>query len=144
MGRITSRLIEGTYPDWRRTVPPESSDGLLLVGGEVVDAVQRLRRFGDGSMSLKLEPERLALQGATEGAADLAETSVAGQAQGRAVEMETGIKGRYLADAARVAGGAMLLSWSSPSAPLRVGYPDRPDDVTIVMPMRGNGWREVE
>lgn len=142
-GLVVSRLIDGQYPDWRRIVPAATSDGLELGGGAVVDAVKRLRAFGNGALAVKLEKERLSLQGATSEGADLAETCVAGKAIGAVDEMQTGFKGAYLADAARIAGGDLVLSWSSSSAPLRVSYPDRPDDVTIVMPMRMQGWREV-
>jgi DNA polymerase-3 subunit beta len=144
-GRITSRVIDGQFPDYRRIIPPPSSDGLELSGGEVEAAVKRLRGFGDGALGLWLEQERLSLQAATEEAAAIAETSIAGVARGAAEPLQTGVKGRYLADAAAVAGGGrMVVSWSGPSAPMRVAFADRPDDVVVLMPMRMGAWREVE
>jgi DNA polymerase III subunit beta len=143
LGRITSRVIDGQFPDWRRIVPDAKPDGVEFSGGDVAEAVKRLRGFGDGALHVRLEAERLTLQGSSEDG-EIAETSVAGTAVGGPGELETGLKGRYLLEAAQAVGGTMRWSWAGASAPMRIDCPERQEELIVLMPMRMGGWREVE
>lgn len=144
-GRITSRVIDGTFPDWRRLVPAEKPDALEVTGSELVDAVKRLRGFGDGPLRVWLESTRITLQGADDIEGEIAETVITGEPRGCPAELKTGFQGKYLAALAATAGsGRLVLSWDGETGPLRAAYVDRPDDVAVLMPFRAGTWLAVE
>ncbi|MFZ1427167.1 MAG: hypothetical protein WAS21_10400, partial [Geminicoccaceae bacterium] len=145
-GRITSRVIDGTYPDWRRTVPADRGCGLRVEAGELAAALKRLKGFvaGDNAVMLRLGTDGIGLQAALAGG-ELAETRCDAEPVGEVEAIDIGVNGKLLLEAAQSAGDTKLdLEWGLAAAPLRLVPAERADDVLIVMPMRLDGWRDLD
>lgn len=145
LGLITSRVIDGTFPDWRRVVPPERGAGLELAAAELGGAANRVRVAGESdAIGLRFDAAGVSLQGAN-AVGEVVETEIAGVAHGDQPDtVETGLRARYLIEAAKVAGsGRVIFQWGQPGEAMRLTVVDRPDDLFVLMPMRMGAWREV-
>jgi DNA polymerase-3 subunit beta len=121
---IKAKLIDGTFPDYRR-VMPQPSDKIAVV---ITDAA--LRRFpptGERSRAVTINPDEGWME---QSAPD--DISVRMPVQGRGARF--GVDLRYLRDFARQS-GTIRLEGAAPGDPFRVLTED-PDLLQIVMPMR--------
>ena len=146
LGRITSRVIDGTYPDWRRIVPGDRGCGLRVEASELAAAVKRVKGFADGdnALVLRLGVDGIGLQAAQLGG-EIAETHCDGEPVGEPGSLDTGVNGKYLLEAAQSVGsGKVDLEWGGAMEQLRLVPVERPDDVLVVMPMRLGGWRDLD
>lgn len=145
-GRITSRVIEGTFPDWRRVVPADRGQGLRVDAEELARALKRLRGFAasGNAVVLRLGPGGIGLQSVLDGG-EIAETDCPAEPVGEPEPLDTGVNGKLLLEAAlSVGSGRIDLEWGAATAPLRLVPVERPDDVLVVMPMRLAGWRDLD
>lgn len=137
--RLTSKLIDGTFPDYDRVIP-RGNDKLLRVNRkDFSEAVARVSAIS----SERHRPVKLSL------AKDLLVISAASPEQGTASEeldgdrikydagpLEIGFQARYLNDVTEQIEGEAEFLFADGAAPTLVRDPARPEAVYVLMPVR--------
>lgn len=127
-GTIRTKLIDGTYPDYTRVMPP-AADALCATVNEMAVARAMAVVNSDRCPSLCFDHELQAITIADPGAG---ECVVPCEIKGGA---SWAFNGRYVRDFCRVAGGAVRIMGAVPGDPFRV-LSDDPRLLWILMPMR--------
>jgi DNA polymerase-3 subunit beta len=134
---LTSKLIDGTFPDYERVIPT-GNDKIMGVDGKVFrDAVDRVS-------TISTEKSRAVKLALGKGALTLSATS---PENGTAVEeleidyggqpIEIGFNSRYLMEIAQqVAGERMQFVMADAASPTLVRDPDESGALYVIMPMR--------
>ena len=134
---LTSKLIDGTFPDYERVIPRGNSKELVLdnkVFASAVDRVQTISAEKSRSVKLSLGPSNLAL-------------SVNNPESGQAHEdlpvnydadaMEIGFNAKYLLDVAgQIEGQDATFMLESASAPALVTDSEDENALFVLMPLR--------
>ncbi len=134
--QVTTRLIEGTFPDYERVIP-KGNDRVLRIGkAELVGATGRV-----GAISgEKARPVKLALAGSVltlsgDGDKGRAEESIEDiKYDGPA--MEIGFQARYLTDIADQCEDMVEMRFGDSQGPVLVSDPGDEAAVYVLMPMR--------
>ena len=134
---ITSKLIDGTFPDYQRVIPENNENQLDVVCREFKDAVDRVSAISsDRSRAVKLKVANGTLELSASSpehgsASEELEVSYDGDA------MEIGFNSRYLLDIAEQIGGdnARLLMADAASPTILHELGDR-SAIYVLMPMR--------
>lgn len=137
--RLTSKLIDGTFPDYDRVIPRGNDKILRVDKKDLNDAVGRVSAIS----SEKHRPVKLSL------ARDLLVVSAASADQGSASEelggdlieyqagpLEIGFQARYLSDVIDQIKGKVEFAFSDGIAPTLVRDEDDVSAVYVLMPMR--------
>lgn len=137
--RLTSKLIDGTFPDYDRVIPRGNDKILRVDKKDLNDAVGRVSAIS----SEKHRPVKLSL------ARDLLVVSAASADQGSASEelggdlieyqsgpLEIGFQARYLSDVIDQIKGKVEFAFSDGIAPTLVRDEDDISAVYVLMPMR--------
>jgi DNA polymerase-3 subunit beta len=138
---ITTRLIDGQYPDWRQVVPeaqPGDAGG-PLARQELIAAVERVAwaAAGDKARPVKLAwgEARLELSVHGEGGGAEAETVLDLAGIGRPGEV--GFNARFLVQALQSGEAERVrLQGAGAAAPWQILDEAKPDDRTVLMPLR--------
>lgn len=146
--RLVSRLVEGTYPDWRRVVPQPSGNAATVDLGEIIaslDRVLKIQSVNEADKKLKTSAVKIAGDGETltiqSGERNgIAEASDGLPAEFQGVWKEHGVNGAYL----RTTLGALkergvetiTIDCADTGSPLRIESPTDEDFLAVVMPMR--------
>jgi DNA polymerase-3 subunit beta len=141
---IHCRLIEGTYPNWRRVVPaPESQPGTIKVEGPILlEAVHRVAAIGHGvpintiRVSLDIENQQLRLYNRITETSAEADASIDCECEH---PWESAFNAKYLLDAIKAADQENLFIHHNDESSSIVIRPVAKDTVTqqhIVMPSR--------
>ena len=135
---LTSKLIDGTFPDYERVIPRDNDKVLRVGKQDFANAVNRVAAIS----SERSRPVKLSL------ARDLLTLSAASPEQGTATEeiddglvytatpLEIGFQARYLNDITDVIGQNVEFRFSDGSAPTVVQDADDAAAVYVLMPMR--------
>lgn len=135
--RFTSKLIDGTFPDYQRVIPSGNDKRATIDAGALADAAERVATIsGERGRAVKLS--------LTEGMIVLAVTNPdSGEAREEldcdydGPPIEVGFNARYLGDLLAVLGGdTVLLKLADPGAPAILQTRDGADLLTVLMPMR--------
>ena len=134
----TSKVIDGTFPDWTRVVPAWS-DSVLTVGATTMSeaaarvALVATERTRAVRLSVDADGVTLTVRGSDGGnAEDYVEGKWAGSGG-----VEIGVNAAYLADALQLAEkGDLDISITAPMDPIRVQFHESPDTIAVLMPMR--------
>ena len=134
---VASKLVNGTYPDWRRVVPSFSAKPAVLEREALLRAVKLVSRSADAvkkTRALKLEfGEGLALSGA----GDAAEFNDEIDISYRGKPLAIGFNGAYLAQALEsFSGEAVEMHMADAGSPALIREEGRAEDFAIVVPMR--------
>jgi DNA polymerase-3 subunit beta len=136
---ITTKLIDGNFPDWRRVVP-KSQPGNAFASINVGDIRRFAAMLGGGKefRAVKLSPKDEATVQLSTGAAS--EGRMTGEARadvGRTFE-PIGVNAKYLAAIAKALGSDWIdVEIEGPSSPFTMRAKDSPEgDFAILMPMR--------
>lgn len=138
---LTSKLIDGTFPDYERVIPAGNDKRMLIDRDQLAQAVDRVATVSTGKgrgIKFSLSQSRLVLStGNSEGGSGVEELA----AEYAGPDIEIGFNTRYVLDAlASVEPGPVLLRIGSPGDPARVEPPasseDSGRDLIILMPMR--------
>ena len=134
---LTSKLIDGTFPDYSRVIPT-ANDKMLEMDcrtfAEAVDRVSTISSDKSRSVKLTLEPDRMVLSvNSPENGTATEELS----AHYSAESMEIGFNSRYLLDIlAQVDGDSVQAQLADPAAPTVVRDGGDTSALYVLMPMR--------
>ena len=135
--RLTSKLIDGTFPDYERVIPVGNDKELRVTGAEMITAVDRVSTISvERTRAVKLSISdgvmKLSATGNENGCA-LEEIEV----QFEAGSMEIGFNARYLLDILRqISGETVAFDLSDPAAPTLVRDMSDTSALYVLMPLR--------
>ena len=134
---LTSKLIDGTYPDYERVIPVGNDKRLEVESGVLAEAVDRVSAISsERTRAIKLAIDANSMQ-----------LSAADPTYGTATEeidvrfdgapMEIGFNARYLLEILRrIDGGTAALELADPAAPTLVRDMVDSSALYVLMPMR--------
>jgi DNA polymerase-3 subunit beta len=133
---LTSKLIDGTFPEYERVIP-RGNDKVLTIGTkEIAAAVARVAAVtAEKGSPVKLDVQRrlLIVSSSSEqhnSAREEIETEYAGE------PVEVGFNSRYLSDTLAVCGAETVFTMLDGNAPVVVTDPANPAGLFVIMPMR--------
>lgn len=135
---ITSKLVDGTYPDWRRVIPNENVERRVLVdSASLARAVQRVTQVAS-------EKTRKVVLTMTSDKVTVACSSVEnGQGEEEVpaacevTDLRIGLNAAYLRDiAASASGDTVAFDFSDADGPVRVAPAAGGGFIGVIMPMR--------
>jgi len=136
-GHLTSKLIDGSFPDYERCIPKSNPRTLRVDTDELVPAVKRLSMSASDrtrSINLALGADRLRLTvNDHEAGSALEELSV--DYSGDPIEI--GFNARYLHEvAAQIEGPVMTMRLSDPASPAVIADENDTSALYVLMPLR--------
>jgi len=136
-GHLTSKLIDGSFPDYERVIPKSGANRLRVDTSDFAQAVDRVSTVAADrtrSIKLALEADRLRLTvNNPEAGSALEELSV--DYSGDPIEI--GFNARYLLDvAAQIEGQTTTLRLSDPSSPTVIVDEEDERALYVLMPLR--------
>lgn len=134
---LTSKLIDGTFPDYGRVIPKTNDKDLMVDKADLAEAVDRVSTISSErgrAVKLSLSPGKLVL-------------SVTNPDSGSATEelevdyasdpLDIGFNSRYLLDiAAQIEGEVAVLRLADPGSPTLIQDRDNKSALYVLMPMR--------
>ena len=135
--RLTSKLIDGSFPDYTRVIP-QGNDKLLSVDrtlfSAAVDRVSTISSEKSRSVKLSLSENLLTLSASTpeaSSAVEELEVSYSGD------DLDIGFNARYLLEIAQqIEGEVMQMALSDSGSPSLISTPGDEDNLFVLMPMR--------
>jgi DNA polymerase-3 subunit beta len=135
--RITTRLLDGSYPDYRQLIPPNYPNRLHLGKESLLAALRRVRllvRDNTTPVRLAMRPGGVDLSVVSQEVGDASET-VDGDFTGE--ELTIAFNPSYLIDGVEaVLGDEVILETADPSKPATVRGADDEDYRYLLMPVR--------
>ena len=136
-GHLTTKLIDGTFPDYERVIPKDNPNTLRVETADFSKAVDRVSTVSADrtrSVKMELEADRLRLNvNNPEAGSALEELSV----DYGGSDIEIGFNARYLLDVAgQVDGETMAFSLADPSSPTVITDEEDPTALYVLMPLR--------
>ncbi len=132
-----SKLVDGTFPDYKRVIPEESADFFRIKRSEFAEIIDRIAVISDDKIrSIKLELNKNTLffyvaNSKIGNAKDEAEVSYSGQ------NWSSGFNANYLLDVAQTLQGENLKIFIKESlSPILIVDESEPESMFVVMPMR--------
>lgn len=134
---ITSKLIDGTFPDYQRVIPT-GNDKTIEVDPKIFsNAIDRVSTISDGksrAVKITLNGKTLTLSANSPEAGSAKEDI---EVRSDAESIEIGFNARYLMDITQqVDGEGCRLSLSDPSAPTIIQDTSDPSSLYVLMPLR--------
>ena len=134
---LTSRLMEGNYPNYQQVVPKESNKRIMVNRTEVESALRRvsvLARDKANAVKVTFEPGLLTLFSSNP---DFGEALEELPARYEGEPVNTGFNARYLLDVLSVMEGETVsLQMDTPLSPCLVQEPESPGFKCVVMPIK--------
>jgi DNA polymerase-3 subunit beta len=134
---MTSKLIDGTFPDYQRVIPADNNDIMQVAAApfrEAVDRVSTISAEKSRSIKLKISKNMLVLSASSPDAAS-AEESLEVTYEGNDVEI--GFNARYLIEIAnQIAGDSIEFALSDAAGPSLIRTPGDDANLFVLMPMR--------
>ena len=137
--RITSKLIDGCFPDIERVIPPEVPTGLSLDRDSCLSAISAVEIFQpkDGGNIIECGADRDGLAMATGGVSGESEGFAVADAEFDGQVKPFGISSKYLRTVlGAFTGEVVRLGITDPGSPIRVTCESDDGVLSIVMPMR--------
>lgn len=134
---LTSKLIDGTFPDYGRVIPQGNDKEMTVTNAEFIGAVDRVSTIASErgrAVKLNIKPDKLILSvNNPEGGSATEEISVEYSAQ----PLEIGFNAKYLLDiAAQLEGERATFKLADPGSPTMVNDPGDETALYVLMPMR--------
>ncbi|MEE8309088.1 MAG: DNA polymerase III subunit beta, partial [Hyphomicrobium sp.] len=134
---LTSKLIDGTFPDYGRVIPQGNDKEMKVSNAEFIGAVDRVSTIASErgrAVKLNITPNKLILSvNNPEGGSATEEISVAYSAD----PLEIGFNARYLLDiAGQLEGEEACFKLADPGSPTMVRDADDESALYVLMPMR--------
>lgn len=133
---LTSKLIDGTYPDYERVIPTDNDKELELDVKELSNAVDRVSVVAERTRAIKLITEKNKIIIATS-SPDLGSASEEMEAKFEGGNLEIGYNFRYLLDIlGEVKGDNVKISFTDGSSPSVIHDTSDTSAIYVLMPMR--------
>jgi DNA polymerase-3 subunit beta len=137
--RLTSKLIDGTFPEYERVIP-RNNDKILRVGkkdfAEAVARVSAISSERSRPVKLALDQDRLTLSAASPDQGSATEELDGDRVSYSAAPLEIGFQARYLNDITDQIGGEVEFLFADGSAPTVVRDAGDATALYVLMPMR--------
>ena len=134
---LTSKLIDGTFPDYARVIPTGNDKELLVDKKEFEQAVDRVSTVSSErgrAVKLSLNSGRLVLSVTNPDSGSATEEL---EVEYAADPLDIGFNSRYLLDiAAQIEGEAAVLKLADPGSPTLIQGKDSKGALYVLMPMR--------
>jgi DNA polymerase-3 subunit beta len=134
---LTSRLMEGNYPNYQQVVPKESNKRITLKRSDLESALRRvsvLARDKANAVKLSFSPGQLTLFSSNP---DYGEATEELAAKYEGDPLNTGFNARYLLDVFGVMDGETVsLQMDTPLSPCLIQEPESPGFKCVVMPIK--------
>ncbi len=134
---LTSRLMEGTYPNYQQVLPKEQGRHALVPKAELEGALRRvavLSRDKSSSVKVTLSPKGITLYTSNP---DIGEATEEVSARYDGENMTTGFNTRYLLEVLSVIDGeSVSLQMENPLSPCLIREPGNPGFRCVVMPVK--------
>ncbi|MCF6221213.1 MAG: DNA polymerase III subunit beta [Robiginitomaculum sp.] len=134
---LTSKLIDGTFPDYDRVIPKGGDKQLVIDNGVFASAVDRVSTISaekSRSIKLSLEGDNLTLAVNNPEHGNAVEDLMVDYG---AEELEIGFNAKYLLDVtAQIEARDVHFHLSDPASPALVKDPDDPGALFVLMPLR--------
>lgn len=134
---LTSRLMEGNYPNYQQVIPKESNKKIMVVRAELESALRRvsvLSKDKANAVKLSFTPGRLTLFSSNP---DYGEATEEMSAQYEGEALNTGFNARYLLDVFDVMDGEKIsLQMDSALSPCLIQEAETPGFKCVVMPIK--------
>lgn len=134
---LTSKVIDGKYPDYRRIIPFANARRLSIDGvtlGAIVDRISTVHADRSGAVRMALADDSVTFSTRSSESGLASETAAAGYS---ADPMEIGINSRYMMEIAQQVGDkTMDLYMNMPQDAILIRENNDPDMLYVVMPMR--------
>ncbi len=134
--RVTTRLIEGEFPNYRGLIPSSYPNRMVVAREALGDAVRRVRLMAREATPVRLTMSSagLELDAVTQ---DVGQASEAVDASFEGTELTVGFNPEYLLDGIEVAPGEEItLETTDANKPAVLRAPDRDDFLYLLMPVR--------
>ena len=133
---LTSKLIDGTFPDYGRIIPRSNDKEMKVSNAEFMGAVDRVSTIASErgrGVKLDIKPGKLVLSvNSPEGGSATEELGV----EYGASPLEIGFNARYLLDIAEQLGKEVCFKLADPGSPTMVNDPADESALYVLMPMR--------
>ncbi|HEX3982842.1 MAG TPA: DNA polymerase III subunit beta [Acidisoma sp.] len=137
--RLTSKLIDGTFPEYERVIP-RNNDKILRVGkkdfAEAVARVSAISSERSRPVKLALDQDRLTLSAASPDQGSATEELDGDRVSYASTPLEIGFQARYLNDITDQIGGEVEFLFADGSAPTVVRDAGDATALYVLMPMR--------
>jgi len=134
---LTSKLIDGTFPDYGRVIPQNNDKELVVDKNDFSAAVDRVSTISSErgrAVKLALTPGKLVLSVTNPDSGSATEEI---EAEYAADPLDIGFNSRYLLDiAAQIEGEAAVLKLADPGSPTLIQDRDNKTALYVLMPMR--------
>lgn len=136
--RMSAKLMEGTFPDYRRVIPDAFPVTLMLEASALRDAVNRVAVMADKTANNRVDlfVKDGTLQITSEGAYGRAQEAVPVEQTGSDPEMALAYNAKYLTDALAPLDGALRLDLSGATSPSVLSDPGDATYLAMVVPLR--------
>jgi DNA polymerase-3 subunit beta len=137
--RLTSKLIDGTFPEYERVIPRNNDKVLRVDKKDFAEAVARVSAISterSRPVKLALDTDRLTLSAASPEQGSATEELDGGRVSYSAGPLEIGFQARYLNDITDQIGGEVEFLFSDGSAPTIVRDAGDETALYVLMPMR--------
>jgi DNA polymerase-3 subunit beta len=134
---LTSKLIDGTFPDYSRVIPQGNDKEMKVSNAEFMGAVDRVSTIASErgrAVKLNIKPDKLVLSvNNPEGGSATEEIGV----EYASSPLEIGFNARYLLDiAGQLEGEEACFKLADPGSPTMVNDPADETALYVLMPMR--------
>jgi DNA polymerase-3 subunit beta len=134
---VTSRLIDGTYPNYAQVIPSKSSTVINVPTSELTQTVRAVSLFARDSANvirIRAGNEGMVLSATTNEVGD-SRAEVSAQVEGS--EIQIAFNARYILDALSVIDrDSVQLQFDGPLSPGLIRPPDGDDYLYVIMPVR--------
>ena len=134
---LTSRLMEGSYPNYQQVLPKESNKYATVAKGDLEGAIRRvavLSRDKTSSVKITFSPQSMTLFSSNP---DFGEATEDVLARYGGETLTTGFNARYLLDVLSVIDGeTVTLQMENPLSPCLIREPGNPGFRCVVMPVK--------
>jgi DNA polymerase-3 subunit beta len=137
--RLTSKLIDGTFPEYERVIPRDNDKVLRVAKKDFAEAVARVSAISterSRPVKMALERDLLTLSAASPEQGSATEELDGGRVVYNATPLEIGFQARYLNDITDQIGGEVEFLFSDGSAPTVVRDAGDTSALYVLMPMR--------
>ncbi len=134
---LSSRLLEGKFPDYEKVIPKEKKTNLTLSRRALLDAFEEIIHMAEEpsrQVQMQVQKEKLTFQAST---LDVGKSEKIISIDYQGEDIDIYFNGSYVQDILKhITSDEVLLSIEDKNKPIMIHDPEDPDFISLVMPMR--------